>query len=108
MINEHSFQAEGLSDKHKLLFAQRKAEFLQDFGEDVAALDAAEKEVRLLSIRMIRVFNGWKFSLYPDQVEKMLKKMEYCFFHHSFWRMRNKDEGDHDLDVMSLSHSNEY
>ena len=45
MINEHSFQAEGLSDKHKLLFAQRKAEFLQDFGEDVAALDAAEKEV---------------------------------------------------------------
>lgn len=48
MINEHSFQAEGLSDKHKLLFAQRKAEFLQDFGEDVAALDAAEKEVRLL------------------------------------------------------------
>ena len=58
MINEHSFQAEGLSDKHKLLFAQRKAEFLQDFGEDVAALDAAEKEVRLLSIRMIRVFNG--------------------------------------------------
>ena len=49
MINEHSFQAEGLSDKHKLLFAQRKAEFLQDFGEDVAALEAAEKEVRLLS-----------------------------------------------------------
>ena len=40
-------QAEGLSDKHKLLFAQRKAEFLQDFGEDVSALEAAEKEVRL-------------------------------------------------------------
>ena len=75
MINEHSFQAEGLSDKHKLLFAQRKAEFLQDFGEDVAALDAAEKEVRLLSILMIRVFNGCKFSSHPDQVEKMLKKM---------------------------------
>ena len=64
MINEHSFQAEGLSDKHKLLFAQRKAEFLQDFGEDVAALDAAEKEVRLL---FIMVFNGCKFSLSPDR-----------------------------------------
>ena len=45
-------QAEGLSDKHKLLFAQRKAEFLQDFGEDVTALEAAEKEVMIVSMLM--------------------------------------------------------
>ena len=38
-------QAEGVSDKHKLLFTQRKAEFLQDFGENVSALEEAEKEV---------------------------------------------------------------
>ena len=44
------FQAEGLSDKHKLLFAQRKAEFLQDFGDDVSALEAAEKEVIILAL----------------------------------------------------------
>ena len=63
MINEHSFQAEGLSDKHKLLFAQRKAEFLQDFGEDVAALEAAEKEVRLLYIMMITAFQWLQILL---------------------------------------------
>ena len=34
--------AEGLADKHKLLFAQRKVEFLQDFGPDIAALEEAE------------------------------------------------------------------
>ena len=39
------------NDKHKLLFAQRKAEFLQDFGEDVTALEAAEKEVRVLTLQ---------------------------------------------------------
>lgn len=34
--------AEGLADKHKLLFAQRKVEFLQDFGPDITALEEAE------------------------------------------------------------------
>jgi len=49
---DKAMKAEGLSDKHKLLFAQRKAEFLQDFGEDVSALEAAEKEVEKMLKKM--------------------------------------------------------
>ena len=60
-------QAEGVSDKHKLLFTQRKAEFLQDFGENVSALEEAEKEVEHIKLKII--LNNF------DQVEKMLKKM---------------------------------
>lgn len=36
--------AEGIADKHKLLFAQRKVEFLQDFGHDIASLEEAEAQ----------------------------------------------------------------
>lgn len=61
-------QAEGVSDKHKLLFTQRKAEFLQDFGENVSALEEAEKEVEHI-IKLKIILNN------SDQVEKMLKKM---------------------------------
>ena len=61
-------QAEGVSDKHKLLFTQRKAEFLQDFGENVSALEEAEKEVEyIIKLKIILNKSG--------QVEKMLKKM---------------------------------
>ena len=61
-------QAEGVSDKHKLLFTQRKAEFLQDFGENVSALEEAEKEVVYIIMLKIILNNS-------GQVEKMLKKM---------------------------------
>ena len=61
-------QAEGVSDKHKLLFTQRKAEFLQDFGENVSALEEAEKEVEYI-IKLKIILNN------SGQVEKMLKKM---------------------------------
>ena len=61
-------QAEGVSDKHKLLFTQRKAEFLQDFGENVSALEEAEKEVEYI-IKLTIILNN------SGQVEKMLKKM---------------------------------
>ena len=62
-------QAEGVSDKHKLLFTQRKAEFLQDFGENVSALEEAEKEVEYIIKLKIIFYNN------SGQVEKMLKKM---------------------------------
>merc|ERR1712013_749737 len=45
-------KAEGVSDKHKLLFTQRKAEFLQDFGENISALEEAEKEVEKMLKKM--------------------------------------------------------
>ena len=57
-----------MSDKHKLLFTQRKAEFLQDFGENVSALEEAEKEVEYI-IKLKIILNN------SGQVEKMLKKM---------------------------------
>ena len=57
-----------MSDKHKLLFTQRKAEFLQDFGENVSALEEAEKEVEYIIMLKIILNNS-------GQVEKMLKKM---------------------------------
>ena len=45
-----------MSDKHKLLFTQRKAEFLQDFGENVSALEEAEKEVEhIIKLKIIAV-----------------------------------------------------
>ena len=50
-------QAEGVSDKHKLLFTQRKAEFLQDFGENVSALEEAEKEVEHI-IKLTFILNN--------------------------------------------------
>ena len=31
------------NDKHKLLFAQRKMEFLEDFGDSIAALSVAQE-----------------------------------------------------------------
>ena len=57
-----------MSDKHKLLFTQRKAEFLQDFGENVSALEEAEKEVECIILLKIILNNS-------GQVEKLLKKM---------------------------------
>jgi len=41
--------AEGIADKHKLLFAQRKVEFLQDFGPDIASLEEAEAQLAKLN-----------------------------------------------------------
>ena len=35
------FQME--NDKHRLLFAQRKMEFLEDFGDSIAALSEAQE-----------------------------------------------------------------
>ena len=46
-----------MSDKHKLLFTQRKAEFLQDFGENVSVLEEAEKEVELIIMLKIILNN---------------------------------------------------
>ena len=31
------------NDKHRLLFAQRKMEFLEDFGDSIAALSEAQE-----------------------------------------------------------------
>lgn len=44
---------EGLAERHKLLFAQRKVEFLQDFGPDIASLEKAEADCAKLTKKKV-------------------------------------------------------
>ena len=47
----HTFQME--NDKHRLLFAQRKMEFLEDFGDSIAALSAAQESHAKIAAQVI-------------------------------------------------------
>ena len=46
-----AFQME--NDKHRLLFAQRKMEFLEDFGDSIAALSAAQESHAKIAAQVI-------------------------------------------------------
>ena len=43
MVIVHDSILQMENDKHRLLFAQRKMEFLEDFGDSIAALSAAQE-----------------------------------------------------------------
>ena len=60
MIDDYDSILQMENDKHRLLFAQRKMEFLEDFGDSIAALSAAQESHAKIAAQV---------SEYPSLIE---------------------------------------
>ena len=68
------FQME--NDKHKLLFAQRKMEFLEDFGDSIAALSVAQESHAKIAAQVKAVAAAKAEEERDKEKEKEIKTIE--------------------------------